>query len=49
MLFRPEVSIRLPRAALSGLSPRARQLLRFNPLVDRVDETEPEGYQSFAY
>jgi hypothetical protein len=48
-LFRPEVNIRVPRSALPGLSPRARQLLRFNPVVVRVDEPEAEVYQSFAY
>jgi ectoine hydroxylase-related dioxygenase (phytanoyl-CoA dioxygenase family) len=49
-LFRPEVSIRVPRAALDKLSPRARRLLRFNPIVEAIDEgPEPEIYQSFAY
>jgi hypothetical protein len=49
-LFRPEVAIRVPRAALDGLSARARELLRFNPVVESVDEG-PDGeiYQSFAY
>jgi ectoine hydroxylase-related dioxygenase (phytanoyl-CoA dioxygenase family) len=49
-LFRPEVSIRIPRAALDALSPRARRLLRFNPIVESIDEgPETEVYQSFAY
>ncbi|HKR01023.1 MAG TPA: phytanoyl-CoA dioxygenase family protein [Pyrinomonadaceae bacterium] len=49
-LFRPEVSIRIPRAALDQLSERARRLLRFNPVVDSLDEEpETEVYQSFAY
>jgi ectoine hydroxylase-related dioxygenase (phytanoyl-CoA dioxygenase family) len=49
-LFRPEVSIRVPRAALSSLSERARRLLRFNPIVESLDEeTGTEVYQSFAY
>jgi hypothetical protein len=48
-LFRPEVSIRIPRAALGALSERARHLLRFNPVVDSPDEPETEIYQSFAY
>lgn len=49
-LYRPEVSIRIPRAAVSGLSDRARFLLRFNPIVDRLDENaDAEIYQSFAY
>ena len=49
-LFRPEVSIRVPRAALDGLSERARRLLRFNKVVESLDEeTGTEVYQSFAY
>jgi hypothetical protein len=48
-LFRPEVSIRIPRAALEGLSERARFLLRFNPVIDSLDEEGAEIYQSFAY
>ncbi len=49
-LLRPEVSIRVPRAALDGLSPRARQLLRFNPVVESVDDApDTEVYQAFAY
>ncbi|HEY0004520.1 MAG TPA: phytanoyl-CoA dioxygenase family protein [Pyrinomonadaceae bacterium] len=49
-LFRPEVNIRLPRAALANLSERARFLLRFNPVVESLDE-EPgtEIYQAYAY
>src|SRR5215212_9923646 len=43
-LHRPEVSIRVPRAALRGLSERARQLLRFNPIVERADEGQGETY-----
>lgn len=49
-LFRPEVSIRVPRAALETLSERARFLLRFNPVVNSLDDQpETEVYQSFAY
>ncbi len=49
-LLRPEVSIRIPRAALDTLSPRARHLLRFNPIVDDLNSTEQtEVYQAFAY
>ena len=48
-LFRPEVSIRVPRAALQTLSERARFLLRFNPVVDSPDDEGEEVYQSFAY
>lgn len=49
-LFRPEVSIRVPRSALASLSERARQLLRFNPVVESLDDDSgAEIYQSFAY
>lgn len=49
-LHRPEVSIRVPRAALGGLSERARRLLRFNPVVESLDDdSETEIYQSYAY
>jgi ectoine hydroxylase-related dioxygenase (phytanoyl-CoA dioxygenase family) len=50
-LFRPEVSIRVPRAAMAGLSPRAKRLLRYNPVVESLDEAIPksETYQAFAY
>jgi hypothetical protein len=48
-LLRPEVSIRVPRAALESLSERARFLLRFNPIVDNLEDEGEEIYQSFAY
>lgn len=48
-LFRPEVSIRIPRATLDTLSKRARHLLRFNPIVESLDQSGNEIYQSFAY
>lgn len=49
-LFRPEVCIRVPRAALDTLSERARRLLRFNPIVESLDEKpETEIYQAYAY
>jgi hypothetical protein len=48
-LFRPEVSIRIPRATLDSLSPRARHLLRFNPVVESLESAGNESYQSFAY
>ena len=49
-LFRPEVSIRVPREALETLSERARHLLRFNPVIDSPDDRpDTEVYQSFAY
>ena len=49
-LFRPEVSIQIPRAALDTLSDRARHLLRFNPIVESIEEKPAvEVYQSYAY
>jgi hypothetical protein len=48
-LFRPEVSIRVPRQVWKTLSERARFILRFNPVVDALDEGDEEIYQSFAY
>jgi hypothetical protein len=48
-LFRPEVSIRVPRETYETLSERARFLLRFNPVVERPDDGGEEVYQSFAY
>ena len=48
-LFRPEVSIRVPRDVYETLSERARYLLRFNPVVERPDDDGGEVYQSFAY
>ncbi len=49
-LFRPEVTIRIPREVHAGLSERARRMLRFNPVVESLDELpEREVYQAFAY
>lgn len=49
-LYRPEVSIQIPRATFDNLSPRARHLLRFNPIVESLDDlAATERYQSFAY
>lgn len=49
-LYRPEVSIRIPRQALDTLSERARRLLRFNPVVESLDDkSTTEVYQAFAY
>ena len=48
-LLRPEVSIRVPRAALERFSERARYLLRFNPVVENIEDEGEEVYQSFAY
>jgi len=44
------VSIRIPRVALESLSPRARHLLRFNPVVESIDDSpDTEVYQAFSY
>lgn len=49
-LYRPEVSIQIPRSELDKLSERARYMLRFNPIVESLDEVgKTELYQSFAY
>jgi ectoine hydroxylase-related dioxygenase (phytanoyl-CoA dioxygenase family) len=47
---RPEVQIRVPRSTWEQLSPRGRQLLRFNPVVeDHEAVVRGEEYRSFAY
>lgn len=49
-LHRPEVNIRIPRSEWDTLSPLARKLLRFNPVVpddQLLDATE--SYRVFAY
>jgi len=48
-LLRPEVSIRIPRAICARLSERARYLLRFNHVVESLDDDGEEIYQWFAY
>jgi ectoine hydroxylase-related dioxygenase (phytanoyl-CoA dioxygenase family) len=49
-LFRPEVSIRVPRLVLNTVSERARRLLRFNPVIESLDDnSDTESYQSYAY
>jgi ectoine hydroxylase-related dioxygenase (phytanoyl-CoA dioxygenase family) len=49
-LFRPEVSIRIPRHIWQNLSPQSQNMLRFNKVVDSLEaEPETEIYQSFAY
>ena len=50
-LFRPEVSIRVPRPSLAQMSERGRRLLRFNPVVETASEAvdQAEVYQTFAY
>lgn len=49
-LFRPEVSITIPRATWNRLGERERALLRYNPIVESLDDAGPgERYQAFAY
>lgn len=49
-LFRPEVSVRIPRVTYEQLSQRAKFWLRFNPLLETIAEAEQEEvYQAFAY
>ncbi|HEX8612250.1 MAG TPA: phytanoyl-CoA dioxygenase family protein [Telluria sp.] len=48
-LMRPEVHIDVPAAVLAGLPPRARRLLRFNPVIDGAPPPAGERYQSFMY
>lgn len=49
-LFRPEVSIRIPRFVWENLSERSRKMLRFNRIVETLAEApEKEIYQSFVY
>lgn len=48
-LLRPEVSITIPKATYENLSPAARHMLRFNTVVERLEERGTEVYQSFAY
>lgn len=49
-LFRPEVSIRIPRKTWENLSEKAQHLLRFNPRVASLEEIDArEVYQAFAY
>lgn len=49
-LFRPEVSIDIPKSAWTDLSPEARKMLRFNRVVETLEGLiKEEVYQSFAY
>lgn len=47
---RPEVHIDIPRTEWEKLSERARHMMRFNPVIESLEEKlEPEVYQAFAY
>ncbi len=49
-LYRPEVDIKIPRTSYEALSDRAKFWLRFNPIIESVDQIDPtENYQAFAY
>ncbi len=47
---RPEVHVDIPQATWESLPPRARRLLRYNPVVSQLaPAAEGEQYQAFAY
>ncbi len=49
-LFRPEVSIKIPRRVWANLSPESQKMLRFNRIVETLESAEGEEiYRSFAY
>ncbi len=49
-MFRPEVSIDISQRAFEELSARAKQLLRFNPISEKVSfQPRRESYDTFAY
>jgi hypothetical protein len=49
-LFRPEVSISIPRAVWETLSPQSKHMLRYNPIVESLEDApKTEVYQAFAY
>ncbi len=49
-LFRPEVSIHIPRQVWENLSPVSQKMLRFNPFVESLETLQTEEvYQSFAF
>lgn len=47
--LRPEVSITIPRKEFEKLSPRAKHMLRFNPIVEELPKEHKETYKAFAY
>ena len=49
-LYRPEVSINIPKNIWENLSPASQKMLRFNRIVESLaDEPKEEIYQAFAY
>jgi hypothetical protein len=49
-LHRPEVHIRIPQSTWDGLTPAAKKLLRYNPVVpDGQALAAAESYREFAY
>jgi ectoine hydroxylase-related dioxygenase (phytanoyl-CoA dioxygenase family) len=49
-LFRPEVSINIPKIVWERLSPESQKMLRFNRIVETLENVQKEEiYQSFAY
>lgn len=49
-LHRPEVSIEIPRSMVGELSHRARRMLRYNRIVDVINQQpKSETYDTFSY
>lgn len=48
-LFRPEVSIKIPLVVWHNLAPASQKMLRYNQIVETLDDEGEEIYQSFAY
>lgn len=49
-LNRPEVSIQIPRAQFENLSDFSKNMLRNNPIVEKIDlSPKPESYTTFQY
>jgi hypothetical protein len=49
-LYRPEVSIQVPRSTHAAMSDRGRRLVRFNPVIDDSElGRAKETYRDFAY
>lgn len=49
-LYRPEVHIEVPQSTLDRMSPRGKQLVRFNPVIADEDVgLRDENYRKFAF
>ncbi len=48
--FRPEVNVQIPPDVLATLSPKAKRLLRYMPVLHaEVQDADAESYTRFAY